>query len=78
MIKIGILFSVIALTACSKTVEAPIEMVGVAEKLCAVPNAKPEAMSGRIWFPTFTEEMYIRCSREDMDEKIEYTVRLVK
>lgn len=78
MIKVGILLSVIGLMACSKTVEAPIEMVETAEKLCAVANAKPEVLTGRLWFPTFTGEFYIRCKREDMKEKIEYTVRVVK
>lgn len=78
MIKIGILVLTLALTACSKTVETPIEMVGIAEKLCAVPNAKPEALKGLRWYPSMIEEMYIRCSREDMDEKFEYTVRVVK
>lgn len=78
MIKIGILVLTLSITACSKTVEAPIEMVETAEKLCAVANAKPEVLSGRLWFPTFASGFYIRCKREDMKEKIEYTVRLVK
>lgn len=78
MIKIGILVFALALTACSKNVEAPIEMVGIAEKLCAAADAKTEVVSGRFWFPTFTTELYIRCKREDIEGKLEYTVRFVK
>lgn len=78
MIKLGIVVFTLALAACSKNVETPIAMLDISEKICAVSHAKPEAMVGRIWFPTFTPEMYIRCSREGRKEKIEYIVRVVK
>lgn len=76
--KYATVFSVLVLTGCSKNVGIPMDMVGVAERICAVSYMKPEMMVGRIWFPSFKQDFYIQCKREDRQDKIEYTVGVIK
>lgn len=76
--KYAVVILSLVLVGCTKNVGIPIDMVDVAEKICAVSHAKPEMMVGRIWFPSFKQDFYIQCKREDRQDKIEYTVGVIK
>ena len=69
---------VVSLAGCSKNVEIPSNLVPVAEKLCDVADAQSVQMGGRIWFPTFKEEFYTKCSKDGFDELLEISLSIKK
>lgn len=70
MIKYILTASLVALTGCSKNQSLEADVFKVAEVGCKAYNSKVKSVAGKLWFPTFKEELVVVCSKEGANEDL--------
>ena len=70
MIKYILAASVITLAGCSKNLPVDASVFDAANTGCEAYGATLKSVSGKLWFPTFKQEVVMVCSKPDATEDL--------
>lgn len=62
--------SIIILTGCSKNMPVDASVFDAANTGCEAYGATFQSLSGKLWFPTFKEEVVVVCSKPNTTEDL--------
>ena len=65
MIKYILAASIITLSGCSKNLPVDASVFDAANTGCEAYGATLKSVSGKLWFPTFKQEVVMVCSKPD-------------
>lgn len=70
MIKYLIILPLVALAGCSKSLPVDTSVFEAANVGCKAYNYKVKSVYGKLWFPTFKEEVVVVCSKPDKSQDL--------